>query len=313
MNDWTPPWWDLLTILRLAGMVVFVVGWFVAGLTLAPWLFKKFDDATKGYVDWMVHTFDRMFMTVSRRACTLSIVASITVFATFGYWLTSALPWDPPGYHIIRLIIIGLLVLGPFGLPFGFKLPRFIVNQMWNRRLLKFEDQMLDALSFMSNGLRSGLSLVQCMEMVVEEISDPISQEYGLVLNEQRVGVAFEDALLNLERRIDSEDLQIMVTSINILRQSGGNLSETFETISYTIRERKKVQGKIRALTAQGIAQSVVITCLPFVLAAVLWTFDHQLIQRLWSTWIGWVLITIMLTLQTVGALIMKRIVTIRV
>jgi len=254
-----------------------------------------------------------MFMTVSRRACTLSIVASMAVFAAFGFWLTSALPWDPPGYHIIRVIIISIFMLGPFGVPFGFRLPRFVVQRLWIRRLRLFEDQMLDALSFMSNGLRSGLSLIQCMEMVVEELANPISEEYRLVLNEQRVGVTFEEALLNLERRIESEDLQIMVTSINILRQSGGNLSETFETISYTIRERKKVEGKIRSLTAQGIAQSIIITCLPFVLAAVLWTFDHDLIARLWSTWAGWVLISIMLTLQIVGGLIMKRIVTIRV
>jgi tight adherence protein B len=127
------------------------------------------------------------------------------------------------------------------------------------------------------------------------------------------VGVAFEEALLNLEKRIGSEDVQILVTSINILRQSGGNLSETFQTLSYTIRERKKVKGRIKTLTAQGVSQAVIICVMPFALALVLWTFDHELVARMWSTWLGWVFIGVMLFLQTVGALIMRRIVMIRV
>lgn len=312
MSDLVPRWWDFLTILRLVGMVVFSLGWLIAGYFFAPWVFKRFDQATRGYVNWMVQMFDRMFITVSPRWCTASIVVSMGVFAALGAWLTSALPTDP-GYHVIRAIIIGFLVFGPFGVPVGFRLPRKVVQILWNQRVKKFENQLLDALSFMSNGLRSGLSLVQCLEMVVDELSDPISGEIGLVLQEQRIGVPFEEALLNLEKRIGTEDVQILVTSINILRQSGGNLTETFETIGYTIRERKKVEGKIRSLTAQGLAQAVIITIMPFALAFILWTFDHELVARLWSTWLGWVLIAAMLLLQTIGALIMRRIIRIRV
>ncbi len=307
-----PLWWDFLTMTRLGSMGLFFVGWFLIGLFLAPWIFQRFHNATAGYVQWMVDMFDAMFMRVEPRWCVLSILVSMAIFGWAGWWVTSALP-PGLGYLALRLTITSILVFAPFGIPFGFRLPRKLVQMMWNRRVNKFEDQLLDALAFMSNGLRSGLSLIQTMEMVVEELGNPISEEFGLVLSEQRVGVPFEEALLNLEHRVGTEDAQILVTSINILRQSGGNLSETFQTISYTIRERKKVKGKIATLTAQGVAQAVIITLMPFCLAFVLWSFDHELVARMWSTWLGWVLIILMLTLQAIGALIMRKIVMIRV
>ena len=132
-------------------------------------------------------------------------------------------------------------------------------------------------------------------------------------MSEQRLGVPLEDALINLEDRIGTEDLQIMVTSINILRQSGGNLSETFDTISTTIQERRKVQGRIKTLTAQGISQGVIIVILPFVLGAVLYVMDGELISRLWTTGLGWAMLAVMLFLQILGAFLIKRIVTIEV
>jgi len=195
----------------------------------------------------------------------------------------------------------------------GYRVPRWIMKWVWNRRVNTFSEQMLDALTFMSNGLKSGLSLVQCMDMVREELPNPVSQEFGLVMSEQRLGVPLEDALINLEDRIGTEDLQIMVTSINILRQSGGNLSETFDTISFTIQERRKVQGRIKTLTAQGISQGVIIVILPFVLGAVLYVMDGELIERLWTTGLGWAMLAVMLFLQILGAFLIKRIVTIEV
>ncbi len=307
-----PLWWDFLTLFRLGSFGLFIIGWFGLGLTLAPWIFEKFHKATAGYVQWMVDMFDAMFIRVEPRWCVLSILVSMALFAGLGWWLTSAVP-SGMGYLILRVCIVAFLVFAPFGLPLGQRLPRKIVQMLWDWRINKFEDQLLDALAFMSNGLRSGLSLVQTMEMVVEELGNPISEEFGLVLSEQRVGVPFEEALLNLEKRVGSEDVQILVTSINILRQSGGNLSETFQTISYTVRERKKVKGKIKTMTAQGVSQAVIITVMPFALGAILWAFDHELVARMWSTWIGWGLIFVLLFLQTVGALIMRKIVMIRV
>ena len=309
---------------------LFVFAWFILGIYTAPFVFAKFSKATAGYVTWMIETFDRMFMTVSARACVGMILACMFVMMSGGLYLTSGLP-SGTGYAVLRFLICFALVFGPlpfafpqtkpsgvikwflFGLPVGYNIPRITVQYLWDRRTHKFEDQMLDALTFMSNGLKSGLSLVQSMDMVKEELPNPISEEMGLVLSEQRLGVPMEDALLNLEARIDTEDLQIMVTSINILRQSGGNLSETFDTISHTIRERKKVEGKIKSLTAQGVSQGVIIVFMPFVLGFILYVMDNSLIERLWTTGLGWVMIGAMLFLQIAGAMMIKKFVTIDV
>lgn len=309
----TPAFWDLLTGARLIGVVIGIFAWLLTGWLLAPWVFGKFDELTSGYVRWMRQMFDRMYLEVSPAWCVASIVASVVTCGVVGWFLTGGIPFEPFGYNIIRIIVIGVLVAGPFGIPLGYNIPRVVVNGMWERRVALFEDQLLDALSFMSNGLKSGLSLLQCMDMVREELPNPISQEFALTLNEQRLGVPLEDALIALEKRLGTEDIQIVVTSINILRQSGGNLSETFDTVAHTIRERKKVQGRIASLTAQGVAQGVIIVIMPFVLGFILWVMDPGLISRLWTTWLGWVFILIMLTLQGVGATMIKKIVKVQV
>ncbi len=308
-----PQIWDFFTLLRLFFLAIGVVAWLAVGWYSSPWFASRFDDATSGYVRWMQSMFDRMYQEVPASWCVASIVGSVVAFGTAGWFLTTGIPYDPWPYNLIRLVVIGVLVVGPFGLPVGYSLPRYVVETLWERRIARFEDQLLDALSFMSNGLKSGLSLLQAMDMVREELPDPISQEFALMLNEQRLGVPLEDALLSLEKRVGTEDIQIIVTSINILRQSGGNLSETFDTVSTTIRERKKVQGRIASLTAQGVAQGVIIVLMPFVLGFILWMMDPSLISRLWTTWLGWVLIFVMLTLQTMGAWMIKKIVKVQV
>ncbi|MBM4366612.1 MAG: type II secretion system F family protein [Deltaproteobacteria bacterium] len=310
--DLFPLIWDFRTSVRLVALSFSALAWAWVGWNLAPILWRWWQTSTNGYVDWMMSEFDRMFIEVPRWWCTASIAVSVTLFAALGFLLTSGIPWSP-GYHVIRALVVGLLAVGPFGMPTGFNLPRFVVARMWEKRILDFEDQMLDALAFMSNGLKSGLSLLQSMDMVREELPNPISQEFALTLNEQRLGVPLEDALLNLEKRIGTEDIQIVVTSINILRQSGGNLAETFDTVANTIRERKKVEGKVRSLTAQGVAQGVIIVCMPFVLAFALWMMDPVLISRLWTTALGWALIFLMLTLQVIGGTMIRRIVKVQV
>lgn len=310
--DMMPLWWDFYTIGRLVALVFAGMAWLLVGWTFSPILWEAVDRGTTGYVAWMQKEFDRMFMEVPPVWCVASIVTSVLAFGALGFWLTSGIPYTI-GYHFIRVVVVGVLAIGPFGLPLGYNLPRFVVEALWNRRIDKFEDQMLDALAFMSNGLKSGLSLLQSMDMVREELPNPISQEFALTLNEQRLGVPLEDALLGLERRINTEDVQIVVTSINILRQSGGNLAETFDTVANTIRERKKVSGKVKSLTAQGISQGVIIVFMPFVLAFALWVIDPILIERLWTTALGWALIFFMLTLQTIGGLMIRKIVKVEV
>jgi tight adherence protein B len=198
-------------------------------------------------------------------------------------------------------------------LPVGWTLPRKILNFMWRRRVRQFDEQMLDGLTFLSNSLKSGLSLLQAIDMIVQELPNPLSQEWALVMSQQKLGVRIDEALSNLEKRIGSEDVQIIVTSITILRESGGNLAEVFDTIAYTVRERRKVEGKIEAMTAQGVMQGIIIVAMPIVLGGILWMIDPFLISRLWTTVIGWVMLIFMFMLQFAGGWMIKKIVTIEV
>jgi tight adherence protein B len=305
--DLLPQVWDLLTILRVGGTVLGAWAFFRVGWLLAPVAFGAFTRATSGYVDWMRGQFDRMYMEVPASWCSAAIAGSVLLGATTGLLITAGLPWSPAGYHIIRVVVtLSLAVL-------AYRIPRIVVEGMWERRIARFEDQLLDGLTFMSNGLKSGLSLLQSMDMVREELPDPIRQEFALLLNEQRLGVPLEEALVHLEQRVGTEDVQIVVTSINILRQSGGNLAETFDTVAATIRDRKKVQGRIASLTAQGVAQGVIITAMPFVLGLILWVMDPVMISRLWTTWLGWIFLGVMLLLQLIGGWLIRRIVRVQV
>ena len=162
---------------------------------------------------------------------------------------------------------------------FGYFIPGFYVHQQQNKRLNKFNDQLSDMLNLMVNGLRAGYSIMQAMEAVSKELPSPISDEFRRVVQEMQIGIPMESALINLLRRIPSEDLDFMVTAINVQREVGGNLSEILDTISFTIRERVKIKGEIRVLTSQVRASGTLLSFVPIILTVVLWFIDPVYIK----------------------------------
>jgi tight adherence protein B len=151
------------------------------------------------------------------------------------------------------------------------------------------------------------------MERVVENMKNPMSQEFALVLSQMRIGRSMQDALNDLGTRIPRPDVQMFVTAVNILQETGGNLAETFQTIVYTVRERQKVQKKIEALTAQGITQGVIITLVPFFLLGVFSLVDPKYVEPLFSTTLGLLALVAVLVLQVLGGLMIRKIVRIDV
>ena len=139
------------------------------------------------------------------------------------------------------------------------------------QRLNRFNDQLSDMLNLMVNGLRAGYSTMQAMEAVSKELPSPISDEFRRVVQEMQIGIPLETALENLLRRIPSPDLDFVVTAINVQREVGGNLSEILDTISFTIRERVRIKGEVRTLTAQVRTSGTVLSFIPFGLTLVLW------------------------------------------
>ena len=154
--------------------------------------------------------------------------------------------------------------------------PSIYVKRQQKQRLQKFNDQLSDMLNLMVNGLRAGYSTMQAMEAISKELPSPINDEFRRVVQEMQIGIPMETALDNLLRRIPSEDLDFVVTAINVQREVGGNLSEILDNISFTIRERVRIKGEVRVLTSQVRTSGSVLSLIPFFLTLVLWFLNPE-------------------------------------
>ena len=181
------------------------------------------------------------------------------------------------------------------------------------KRILKFETQLTDALNMLANGLRAGLTLQQSMEQVTKEYDNPLRQEFKLFLREIKLGKQFEEAMEDMSGRVGSEDLTLLVTSINISRQLGGNIAEAFDTISTTIRERFRLEGKIRAMTSQGKMQGLIVSALPSIMGFIFYLMREDLMGPFLSSWQGWILLSGILLMQIAGFLVIRKIVNVEV
>lgn len=189
--------------------------------------------------------------------------------------------------------------------------PRFIIHWLKTRRLYKFNDQLVDALMTMSGALKAGSSINQAIEHVVRQSPPPLAHEFGFFLHQVRVGVKFEEALRNLEKSVGSEDLCLMVCSIEIARQTGGNLADVFEKISGTIRERIRIQARIRALTSQGRMQGFVVGLMPIALALVMLVIEPDLMKTFYSSLAGMMVVAVVIVMEISGALMIRKIINI--
>lgn len=284
-----------IIVVFLFGAAVFVFSYLMSDRLLA-----KLHDRSMGNREEVLRLMDMMFVEADKRKVTI-----LMFMLSFGLGALVFLVFWP---SLLPGIIFGGAVTVA-----GWSIPKNVMKALWEKRCNRFVDQMVDGLTIMSNGVKSGLGLAQSMERVVSNMAGPIAQEFSLVLNKIRLGMSIEDALNELGDRIPRQDVQMFVTAVNILKETGGNLAETFSTIVTTIRERQKVEKKIQAMTAQGLMQAVIITLVPFVLLIIFLVIDPNYVKPLFSTPLGLVALAIMLTLQVIGGVMMKKIVTIKV
>ena len=216
------------------------------------------------------------------------------LFGFFGYWLAA----------------IGV---GIFMTWVGFKIPRPIIDFFVEKRIKAYQGQMVDALTLLSNGIRAGLSVPQALGMVVDEMPSPVSQEFNLLLQQNRIGVPLEECFDNLAKRVPTEDNDMFVSSMNILRETGGNLAEVFDTIVEVIRERIRLQQKIDTYVAQGMMQGITIFCMPFGIGIIYAVMDPGSMVPLFTTPIGIVLTLVALGFDIAGGFVILKIVKIKV
>ena len=198
------------------------------------------------------------------------------------------IPMRPSEYVLVRLVLAGMgFLLGRYGLGYlhsGFILaaaglwtPPVVVRVHQNRRRAKFVKQLADALMLLTNSLRSGYGFVKGLELVAKEMGDPISKELNRMLREVNLGATIEDGLLNLGRRVNSQDLDIVIGAYLVQKDVGGNLTEIMEKVAETIRERLRIQGDVRVLTTQGKLSGLIVGLMPVAVCSllVLWAPDY--------------------------------------
>ena len=186
-------------------------------------------------------------------------------------------------------------------------LPKFYVSSAQRKRLQAFNEQLPSALNSLSNSLRGGYGLVQAMTLVSNEMAAPLATEFQRVVSEVGYGLPYDTAFRNMLRRNDSADLSLVVTAIEINMEVGGNLAEILDSISTIIRDRVRLQSQVKALTAMTRFSSMVLTGMPFGLAALIFVVNPSYISQLWTTTAGLMMLGLALTMVGMGTIVLNR------
>jgi tight adherence protein B len=295
--------WFVANVLGMAG-VIGLVGFlfFILAYKNSIKVFAWFEDQTFGTRDYILNKCELLFYDIKSEHITytllsLNVILPIiiaTTCAIFGKFILG----------VFLAIIVGVT---------GWKGPRPLMNYLVAKRISMYRGQMVDGLNLLSNGLRAGLSLPQSLGLVVDELPVPISQEFNLILQQNKIGVPLEDCFEDLNKRVPTEDNQMFVTSVNILRETGGNLAETFDTIAGVIRERVRLQQKIETYIAQGKFQGGMIFLMPFLMLLMFSVSDPESVAPLFNTIVGGVVLFAALGLDMIGGFLMWKVIQIKV
>lgn len=248
------------------------------------------------YLQSMSRSLETMFVFLNpKRVLNVSMVVMCLVFL-----LTLA---------VTRFNVVVSVIMATVGL----LVPRILLSYYMRRRKEVFEKQFIQGLDYLASSMRAGLSLVQAIESLVDNSRPPLSQEFDLLLREYRIGIPLNEALQNLHRRVESEELNLMVFSTIVTRELGGDISEIFEHLAEVIRARHRVLQRIDTLTAQGRMQAMVCGAIPFILFGVLYAWGPDVMEPLFHSFIGKVAIYAVIMFQVLVILIVRRMVNIRV
>ncbi len=201
------------------------------------------------------------------------------------------------------------VILGSFVAVFFF--PKSYFKWLAKRRAKAINEALPDALQQISGSMKAGSTFTSAMQAMVEEQKGPIGQEFSLLLREQRMGARMEEALDNLGERVQTEEMDLVISAALISQEVGGNLSEILSRLSTTIRKKLEMEGKVKALTSQGVMQGRVVTALPFLIIAALMGVEEKATQPLFTSLLGWTFLFAIIVLQIMGGTMIKKIVTI--
>lgn len=195
----------------------------------------------------------------------------------------------------------------------AWRAPRMLVNVLRRRRMRRFEQQLPMALLMLASALRAGVALTPALRQVVAQGDAPLTQEFGLMLREQRLGVPWDEALEHMNTRMAADSTALVVATLRIAAQTGGNLAEALDGIARTLRASQQWQDKLQALTSQGRMQAWIVGALPVLLLFALDRLEPENMALLWHTPQGWTVLAILAALESAGVMLIRRIVRIEV
>lgn len=284
-------------LLFVVGILTFFLSYRYS-INIFDWVEQK----TYGTRTYISEKLEFLFIDIPQNRLTIYLLASSVGTGAFFFLL----------FSIFGKWILGLIVGGIFSF-IGFKAPRIIIDFLVEKRIKAYSLQMVDALQLLSNGIRAGLSVPQAIGMIVDEMPAPISQEFNIILQQNRIGMPLEECFENLAKRVPLEDNDMFVSSVNILRETGGNLAETFDTIIDVIRERVRLQQKVDTYTAQGMFQGMTIGAMPYALGIIYFLQDPDSMMPLFTSPIGLIMLFLAMAFDIAGIYVIMKIVKIKI
>lgn len=257
------------------------------------------------YSETTARQFEDIFLFIPpKRIAEIGLAISAVLFLVVFLLICD---WSSP-----RSIVIALL-FGTSAALLGMRVPTQVLKFLKARRRRRFNLQLVDTLVSMSNALKAGFSILQAFESVVRDGENPIAQEFDVFLQQTRLGVSFSEALKNLDHRVGSDDLTLVVLAIESARQTGGNLTEVFETISTTIRQRMRIENRIRTLTAQGRLQGIIVGLMPIVIGFAFMVVDPEMMRPFLHSTLGMAIMGAVAVLIAMGGFVIRKIIAIDV
>ena len=254
-----------------------------------PFLLRRYSEVQKNQMNKTTKKLDRMFVATQGRKILLIFTVTPLILAVIGFVLTG----NASG------LIAGLAV--------GFIVPKIVIKQMSMLRRFKFQSQLVDGLMVLSSSLKAGMSLNQSFEILVEEMPVPISEEFAWVVRENRMGVALDECLKHLRERMPIDDLGLIISAIAVARETGGDLTEIFAQLVFTIREKIKLERKVRSLTVQGRMQGVIMSILPIAFAIFMNFVSPESFNVMLNNRTGQMLLIWAVASEIIGIIVIKK------
>jgi len=254
-----------------------------------PYFLRRYSEAQKKRTEKVGSQLDEMFIFTERKRLVRLFTITPLSLGLLGF--------------IIMRNPLGLVI----GVALGLISPPIIIRNMSINRRRKFENQLVDALMLLVGSLKAGMSLNQAFEVLVEELAAPISHEFALLVRENKMGVDLGDCLTHLKQRMPVEDLGLISTAIGIVRDTGGDLTEVLEKLVFTIREKKKLSDRVRALTVQGRLQGYIMMVLPIAFSIFIYFVSPNNFQIMLQDKLGQTLLTWAIISEGIGIILIKK------